>query len=88
MSYARFGEDSNVYVFLSCSALECCSCRPDGPHLTFSTAEMIAHLDEHRAAGDKVPDYCYEGLREDERENDHHLGVTAPSFVDLDAAWG
>lgn len=75
MSYARFGTDSSVYVFLDVSGyFNCCGCRL-APGVATSThapttAEMLAHLEEHRAAGHLVPDYCLDGLRDDRDEND------------------
>lgn len=89
VSYARFAEDCNVYVFISNDALECCSCwlqNPSGTYNAMSTAEMIAHLDEHRAAGHQVPDWTYEGLREDQAENDGWLGLL-PVGVDPTGPW-
>lgn len=100
MSYARFSEDSDVYVFLRDLGLECCSCtfavlaEMRSANVTMSlnflahnTDDMLAHLDQHRAAGHVVPDYAYEGLRDDRRENDIFLGACPPEPVDLDAAW-
>jgi hypothetical protein len=75
MSYARFSHDgSDVYVFASDAGLECCGCwlRGDSRQpVTFrTTAEMIAHLIGHVAAGHSVPRYCFDGLMEDADEND------------------
>lgn len=67
MSYTRFGDDSDVYVFLAVDGqLECCGCKlkPESESF-YSTARMIEHLDVHRAAGHAVPDYAYERLREE-----------------------
>lgn len=66
MSYCRFGEDSDVYVFENIvGRLECCGCdlREHGSFLTKSRTAMLAHLDEHRATGHLVPDYALERLR-------------------------
>ena len=59
MSYARFGSDSSVYVFETCGGVfECCGCESN-----FETSGLIiAHLNEHRAKGDLVPDYTYEQI--------------------------
>lgn len=84
MSYARFGWDnSDVYVFLDVGGyLTCCGCilEPSGPDpLAFSsarfhtTAEMLAHLDEHRAAGHCVAEETIESLRADADENDQWI---------------
>ena len=85
MSYARFGWDgSDVYVFMSVGSaehpngwLECCSCTlqprvPGGFHewfRAFSTAEMVAHLEAHIAAGQHVPADVIPCLRGDDAEN-------------------
>lgn len=67
MSYARWGEDgSHVYVFGTGEALVCMSCTLALPAGSFSTAypaEMIAHLEKHRAAGHVVPERAFERLR-------------------------
>jgi len=58
VAYARFGEDSDVYVFPNPQGrLECCDCDLGGVREFDSTQAMIDHLAEHRAAGHKVPDY-------------------------------
>ena len=57
MSYCRFGEHSDVYVFPSVGGwLECCGCILGEPWEHGSTQSMIDHLERHRAAGHEVPD--------------------------------
>lgn len=74
MSYARFGYDSDVYVFLSSDALECCACLlRSGRFAARSTAEMTEHLDAHRARGHSVPASTYAALEADRAENDASL---------------
>ena len=77
MSYARFAEESDVYVYASArGGIECQRCR--FIHQTETTAdsprnnavmvdedEMIAHLEKHRRAGQQVPESALEGLRRD-----------------------
>jgi hypothetical protein len=71
VSYARFAEDSNVYVFASVGGwIECCWCCLGGPERYDTTQEMLDHLAEHVIAGHLVPDYCTERLRHDAEEND------------------
>lgn len=73
MSYSRFTE-APVYVYLSGSGLECCMCCISPRTVTFpTTAEMLAHLDAHRAAGYDIPDWLYNDLRADAEENDHYV---------------
>jgi hypothetical protein len=70
MSYARWlANESDVYVFASCSGgIECCGCFLNGvsgsPNFPTS-GEVIAHLNEHRAAGDLVADDTYEQILAD-----------------------
>ena len=67
MSYARWGSDSNVYVFETCDGVfECCNCDLTPDNKLFETPRaIIAHLNEHRAKGELVPDYTYEQIKEE-----------------------
>jgi hypothetical protein len=59
MAYARFGEDSDVYVYHDIDDLLHCLRCPLAPPFDFTAttgAEMLAHLAGHRAAGHAVPD--------------------------------
>lgn len=64
MSYARFGSDSDVYVYDS-GFLVCCGCViQDTSH--FKTARlMLEHLNQHTKLGHRVPDYTIEEIKED-----------------------
>ena len=74
MSYARFSRDSAVYVFAHVGGyLECCGCSLGDKWDFHSTAEMLAHLEAHKAAGHEVPEYCIEGLKVDAEENDEWI---------------
>ena len=60
MSYARFGWGSDVYVFASTGGwVECCACplHPQawGSYELHGADEVVAHLQEHVAAGHEVP---------------------------------
>ena len=76
MAYARFVEGSDVYVYLASGeqTLVCvrCSLRPGEAPVFYArtTAQMIDHLNKHRAAGQLVPDDAYSTLRRDQVEND------------------
>lgn len=75
MSYARFSDDySDVYVYLDVNGyLRCCACLLDGPNKSeafFTTADMLAHLAQHVAAGHKVPEGCIDGLNDEAAMND------------------
>jgi hypothetical protein len=97
MSYARWGPDSDVYVFLSIRGhLECCGCTlpgAGGRSQTFaSTVGMLVHLAAHERAGQRVPGHALEELREDQDENDAWMGLSAPARRLLDEirdqGWG
>jgi hypothetical protein len=75
MSYARMnGFDSQVYIYHHYMGfIECCGCsltEPEGSEdfgfFKANTArEILAHMDEHRAVGDLVPDRAYERIKEE-----------------------
>ena len=77
MSFARKSFDSDVYVFRDFNdTYQCCICNlaeivhaPTGPTwkdpAPMTKDEILAHLQLHIERGDKVPDYCIEGLKED-----------------------
>jgi hypothetical protein len=74
MSYARFGDGSDVYVFMASDGqLECCECslqqQPYGRFRATSTDEMVMHLQAHMAAGEHVPDVVIPALRADDAED-------------------
>lgn len=80
VAYIRLTEfGSQVYVFMSNDhhCLTCLSCPliPDGngEFLARTTAEMLTHLDRHKAAGNVVPDVAFERLRRDEAQNDQDM---------------
>ena len=69
MSFARWSDDSDVYVILNAGGyLDCMGCGPDGCFTL--TERMIAHLKEHEAEGDKVPERTFERLRVEAEKND------------------
>lgn len=69
MSYARWSEESDVYVFLSVDRrFECCACELGEYHA--DTAAIVAHLEAHLAAGHQVPDRTIPSLRRDQSIND------------------
>ena len=67
MSYCRFSKDCNVYVFMNWDGkIECNGCCLEEPHgaRVFDTPQAaIEHLYEHRKAGDKVPEYAIDSIR-------------------------
>lgn len=66
MSYCRMDDTSDVYVFYSCSDYyECCGCSKFGNNWFRTPGEMVAHLEAHRADGDKVPQSAIDALTEE-----------------------
>ncbi len=75
MSYARFGWNSDVYVIATTcddqETIQCVGCKLIAPENMllynpvtdpwFTTASgVLWHMDEHKAAGQQVPDHVYE----------------------------
>ncbi len=66
MSYCRFGEESDVYVYTDGAELHCCACRMTDKRSDFLTArrtDMIEHLEQHIRHGHEVPRDAFERLR-------------------------
>jgi hypothetical protein len=70
VAYARFGDECDVYVFSTGGELLCMDCALGLDLKAKSTAVMIAHLDEHVAHGDQVPEDVLMDLRRDEVKSD------------------
>lgn len=86
MSYARFGPESSVYVYLDTDGtLRCdlCDLAPDTPGLfrATTTAAMVDHLDQHTAVGHTVPPGTVPALIEDDHTN------FPPAPAPADEAW-
>jgi hypothetical protein len=66
MSYARFCDESDVYVYSDGENINCCGCRlgPDayGSWVSQDFDEICEHLLQHIEVGHKVPGYCIERL--------------------------
>ncbi len=77
MSYARFSEDSSVYVFGNTAGyFECCACclGDNTPVQVKTVDDMLDHLAEHTARRHKVPPEAVGWLRHDEAEGiDAHM---------------
>jgi hypothetical protein len=71
LSYCRFGNDSDVYLYEHINDfIQCCACRLTAAtehgfdNRNFKTVwEAHAHLVEHQKAGHKVPKYALKRLR-------------------------
>lgn len=81
MSYCRF-LSADAYIFEHAGGfIECCGCSltepDDGEDVGFFHAntarEMLAHMDEHRANGDNIPEYAYDGIRQDNPDLDKQI---------------
>jgi hypothetical protein len=72
MSFARFGEDSNVYVYESDRGITCCSCwLNNGDTVDFKTARLMRrHLIEHKMAGHFVLDQTFQEIRKYRLQNE------------------
>lgn len=57
MSYARWGEGSDVYVYAHVDGfVECCGCALEGDSVSLhSPAEVVDHMRDHFKAGHDVP---------------------------------
>lgn len=56
MSYQRFGDKSDMYVYYNVGGwLECCACRlkheQHKSYITYSRKDMLKHMVQHRKAG-------------------------------------
>jgi hypothetical protein len=72
MSYSRWSATSSVYVFAHVNGqIQCCGCLflDDDSFDAWSTAEMVAHIREHIAAGHTILDTLIEALEADDEEN-------------------
>ncbi|MBN9208159.1 MAG: hypothetical protein J0H96_05775 [Microbacterium ginsengisoli] len=58
MSYARFSETSDVYVYAHVGGfIECCGCLLSDVWEYHSREAIVAHMGEHVEAGHLVPEY-------------------------------
>jgi hypothetical protein len=63
MSYARFCDHSDVYIYSDGEAINCCGCRLDSEDFASDDFDEICeHLIRHLDAGHQVPRYCIERL--------------------------
>lgn len=71
MSYARFGDGSDVYIFLSGDGLECSGCVLNffGNWTYPSTQSMVDHLVQHEEAGYQIPATIIGELWQDDQDN-------------------
>jgi hypothetical protein len=64
MSYCRFGNDSDVYIYSTGKYLVCDTCKIKGgkSFATLRYSRMSVHLESHVANGDRVPKNVLEEL--------------------------
>ena len=65
MAICRFSDDSDVYVYFNVyGGIECGGCRlPDVREFNAKdAAEIVAHLEKHKALGHRVPSEAFEEL--------------------------
>ena len=70
MSYCRFSDTSDVYVFHHVAGFfECCGCALPDVEFMFHTetaSGMLEHLKAHQEADHLVPQYAIDRLKEEE----------------------
>ena len=58
MSFSRWSENCDVYTYEADEGLCCCGCRLLGQSFyTDEIKEFLDHLNSHKEAGHKVPEY-------------------------------
>ena len=75
MSYARFGSDSNVYVYEHVNGgIECCSCWFKAPGemcpIFQTSGETILHLIKHLNVGLAVPESAFVAILKEHPNTD------------------
>lgn len=70
MSFARFGAESDVYLYASVhGGVTCCACGlPDSPGVAslWSVEAVLEHLQAHRDADQMVPEGTVEAMLSDD----------------------
>lgn len=79
MAYARFGKDSEIYLFLHVAGGLCCCACSLGQGWMETFADGVEHVKKHIEAGHKVPSGLIEWLEEEAKENPNKLEA-----VDID----
>ena len=71
MSYCRFSEDSDVYLYPHVYGnYQCCACKLGEMDILLTLEEVLKHLQAHRNAGHKVPEYAFERVEAEIKELD------------------
>lgn len=83
MSYARFGDHSDVYIYEHVGGfIECCGCllvEPENEQEIFgfyhanTAREILSHIDEHLSKGHVVPDYCIDRIKKEHPDLDAQI---------------
>ena len=71
MSWVRWGNDSELYIFETVSGkIQCCGCPFDWPRSfeASSLEEIVSHILEHTAAGHRVPKDLINSITRGENE--------------------
>ena len=69
MAYVRWSDDSALYIYAHYQGfVACCGCLliddEESDFRTTSLVEMLAHVQAHRNAGHRVPDWLDDTLRQ------------------------
>lgn len=73
MSYARWGERSDIYYGVFDRAMCWHSSPFEDVGRLCATRQTLQHLDQHRRAGDQVPAYAYKRLFQERHMTDEQL---------------
>jgi len=85
MSYARFGEFSDVYIWGDGEYLFCDLCKLNDRRVQrfASRREMLEHLFQHRRIGHLIPDFAIERLEyEIDQYSDDYAATAKQSSAD------
>ena len=76
MSYARWGEDSDVYMYHHVNGfIECCGCDLEGGYSVVlqTRTDAVKHLMKHKKEEHKVPRYTIKRLRGEIKTIGEHI---------------
>lgn len=88
MSYCRFNGENDAYIYATNDGFDCCGCSLapvtqeqidtfDAPFARFTTARQILdHIAEHRAAGDRIKQSADERIRAEYPDLDAYAGLS------------
>lgn len=87
MSYARFSDDSDVYIYEHANGfIECCGClitEPEPPewagfYKANTAREILHHIYAHLSLGHKVPERCIKRIEDEHPDLDAQIPPYVP----------